>query len=146
MAVAEQLSAELIERALTPRGVKYLRDRDDDFVVPFGNDPQVGGDFEFWIIRTGKQEDVLVFKGQTDRTYDRQRWQSIISLTNLWNFEKRWPKAYLQIPQDGTRATVIAEYALDCEKLITEQMVGDLIDHLLVGSIKMFEWFHERLG
>lgn len=130
-------SRSMIKQGLEELDLHYLVDRDDDFVLDLG-------DLRFFLMASGSRNDVYTIYCVLPRRF-RTGDDAVqaITLCNKWNRERRWPKAYARINEDG-EARITLEQSLDLEMGIHQALLNDFTKLALATSIGFWEWLEEE--
>lgn len=91
---------EMIKDHLDRNELKYLVDQDGDFRVDFAAFDDNGFELSVWLTAEGTNEDIFVVRGLCNARVAKTLWPSVLEFCNQWNMEKRYPKAFLWIPED----------------------------------------------
>lgn len=131
-------SRELIRDFLDMKGLKYLRDKDEDFLVIFRRE-EIKSELRVWFIANGPQECIytIVCFASAPRGDDLLHWYKIC---NDWNKSRRWPKASASRVDDSSRLTLTLEQHLDLEAGIHKALFDDYTQITLSAITEFFGW------
>lgn len=148
MAIVQQFDRQMIQRFLDGMKLHYLRDSDGDFIVQFGFDMDRGNELNVLLTASGSKNDVYSIYVESSNFIDAKDFDRAIRVCNTWNMEKRWPKSYLRIRQDGGRAygRIMLEGQLDLEHGIHQELFDDFSGTTLAGASAFWMWAHREHG
>jgi hypothetical protein len=133
----EPLSAELIERYLDSRGLRFYRSRDGKgLLVLFSTEH---GKLQVNLRASGVRSDVLVISISTatySRAADRSR---LMDLVNDWNRDTYWPKAFVRETSQPGRIAVVGESAFPLGDGIGIDALGNFINSSIRSGAKLFD-------
>jgi putative sensory transduction regulator len=148
MDVVQRFDRSMIERFLVSTKLRYLRDNDGDFVVQFGFDTDRGNEMTFMLMTGGSQGQIYAIYGESSNVIQAQDVDRAIRMCNMWNTEKRWPKAYVRMRQDAGRSygRIMLEGQLDLEKGIHQELFDDYTSTIFATASSFWEWAHKEQG
>jgi len=132
-AIPEQVTADLIARALTARNIRFFVDSEGEIGCIVGNRV-------FLFMRFGAQREVLQVRGCWNRTATIDHAGEILEFCNQWNFDMVWPKAYYRVRDDGI-ISVFTELSHDFEFGATIEQLGEF----LIGGLRTADHFFDKL-
>ncbi|MDI6097553.1 YbjN domain-containing protein [Actinoplanes sp. NEAU-A12] len=122
----QPLSNDMIKTALDGRGFSYFVDADGD----------IAGNFQgnlIYFFRLGARKEILQVRAMMQHVFSVEDVQRLYEFCNTWNRDQLWPKAYVQVTDDG-QAIVVGEVTTDCEHgLTTEQLDQVLLCGVATG-------------
>ncbi|QBJ98699.1 YbjN domain-containing protein [Rhodococcus sp. ABRD24] len=130
------LSQERIKAALKRAGWSYCVDADGDIGVTW-----VYGSFHFLI--NGDSGELLCVRGFWHGKVEESEYLRALKVCNAWNFEKLWPKAYVERDDEGV-LRLHAELSVDYEHGLSDDQ---LLQHLACAidtSMTFFERVNKR--
>ena len=120
------MTHEMITAALDARGFNYFVDEDGD----------VAGNFQgnlIYFFRIGEQKEMLQIRAMMQHVFKVEDVPRLYEFCNTWNRDQLWPKAYVQVTDDGA-VVVVGEVSTDWERGITiEQLDQALICGIATG-------------
>jgi len=134
--VVEPISRTLIQGILEEMDVKYMVDKDGDFVF-FFKDEMARATAIVMISLQGPREQILTVMARVENTpsLSRADW---LEKVNLWNAKKRWPRALLA----GDHLTL--DFHLNLDKGVHRELLKDIIFTLLGGITQFLVWLEGR--
>ena len=126
-----------IRAFLEAEDLKYLRDRDDDFLVIFGA-TEKSPDLHVWLMPEGREKDIYSIFCMVDvgSAADLTKWTGV---ANDWNRAKRWPKAYISADNDAIRLTL--ESSMGLGPGIHQALFDFYSRATLSGIVEFFDWY-----
>jgi len=148
MPTIEKFTHDMIKKYLDSKDLRYLRDRDDDFLVQFGYDDRVGGSLDVWLMAEGPQKTIYHIRVSCDRPVAKADWGKAINLCNTWNKERRWPKSYLVVrdPSTDSHGSIYVEEQINLESGIHQELLDDFTDTTIATAFAFWEWLHREQG
>jgi hypothetical protein len=148
MPVLREFDHDMIRAYLKSHDLHFLRDEEDDFVVPFGHSEDWGCSLHLLLTATGAQNDVYCILVQSDKEIPRSRWPEAMMLCNEWNMAKHWPKAYLAVQDwdEDTEGFIVLEDSLDMEPLIHQEFFDQHTRGVVAAAIAFWQWAHIEKG
>jgi hypothetical protein len=147
MPIVEPLSARMIEKYLRSTSWRYLVDRDGDYLLQFAHSDDWGCDLEMYLTLSGPRGDVLSMHATPGYRIPAGRWTDALLACNEWNIDKRYPKAAFRAGTAKDNAgRFFVQLALDCEKGIHQELLGDTIVLFIAGADSFCRWAHESKG
>ncbi len=146
MAGVVPFSRGLIERYVQHEELKFLKDSDGDYVIPYGYSDGLGCALRFLLMATGQNEEIYAVVVHSDRRIPREDWGKAILLCNTWNTEKRWPKAYLKYNEDESTGSIILEEQIDLEDGVHPELFDAYTRRVMACAVSFWEWAHEEQG
>ena len=147
MPVVEHLSRGMVEKYLSSAGLRYLQDRDGDFVVQFREDEDWGCSLDVYLTVAGADGDVLDLLGVPNHHVSEARWPEALVTCNQWNLDKRWPKAAFRTGSPNAKSGMfVLQAALDLEKGIHQEFLDNYIYVFMGGVSSFLQWAHESRG
>ena len=146
MAFIESFGHGMIEAFLEDRELKYLRDREGDFVVEFGYHEEILGHPRFLLAAAGDEREQYCLRGDTMRRIPRSEWDRTIRLCNEWNAQYKMPKVYFEVddPNRSTTGRVVCEQWLDLEGGIHQELVNHLTSTFFSSCFGFWRWFERQ--
>lgn len=147
MASVQKFSRSMVEQFLRSRNYRFLRDSDDDFVLQFAYDSDADCKLTFYLMLSGKDEQIFTVHARSDKHVPKQEWGRIVMLCNTWNRQKRWPKAYLYVSESNpspTTGEIFLEEHMDLESGIHQELLDDFTSNTILGSNLFWEWIHKE--
>ena len=141
MSAVRPISQERIVEYMKNNNRSYLTDKDGDLSVSFG----IEG-IEFKVFPSVLSEHLLSLTGLHSRDYDRARWAECMEACNHWNAEKLWPKVYLHMNDSKSTAFVVAEWAVDLEQGIHQELFDDMIETFIGATFGFWKWMRDERG
>jgi Putative bacterial sensory transduction regulator len=137
----------LIANYIKSRGWRYLTDSDGDMLVNFSADAETD-EWSVYFMLTGQNKDIYQLSIQSRKTYPKSQWPQIVLVCNEWNKNRRWPRAYLDIPdKEGVTEThVILDTCIDFEKGVHQELFEDFTNTILSGAMRFWKWAREEHG
>jgi Putative bacterial sensory transduction regulator len=132
----EPLSAELIERYLDSRGLRFYRSRDGKGLLMLFSTED--GKLQVNLRVSGKRSDVLVISistGTYHRAADRSR---LMDVVNDWNRDTYWPKAFVRETSQPGRIAVVGESAFPLADGIQFDALGNFINASIRTGAELF--------
>lgn len=122
----ETLDNQMIKDAMDARGFAYFVDADGD----------IAGNFQgnlIYFFRLGQNKEMLQIRAMMQHVFSVEDVPRLYEFCNTWNRDQLWPKAYVQVTDDGT-VVVVGEVSADFERgLTTEQLDQVLICGIATG-------------
>ena len=149
MPAVEEFSRDLIEKALSQGGERYLKDSDGDFVVMYSQAAsRAGVTFSMNLVAGGSKNEIFVVVVRCDKRFPRSQWPQVLALMNEWHRTRRWPKLYLDVEDLGgdEPAGVVAEAQLDCETGAFPELLKDLYKGVIATADSFFNWLKNEHG
>jgi hypothetical protein len=139
----EPFSAELVERCLDRRELKFFRGRDgEDFLILISSDrSRLHAHLEV----CGPNGDLLSIRVTLVDHYNGAEHHRLIELVNEWNRNTRWPKAYVRETPDPNRIGVVGENSYPLMEGIHLEALGRFIDYTIRGSFELFDRIAEAI-
>ena len=125
-----QLSKERIKPAIEAKGWAYDVDSDGD--IGAGWDTGV-----FWFLASGRDGEVLQIRGIWRGDLTGEQFGQAAALTNDWNMNTLWPKAYVRTNDKGV-VNVFTEVSVDWEPGVTDEQIQQQLDCALATSHELF--------
>ena len=141
MPKVEEFSRKMVERTLDDMNVRYLRDKDGDFVALFGEDEKAGCEIRLHVIITGSRNQILRAAMLSDADVRSVDAGLLYRVCNTWNREHRWPRAYV----DGDGDIVLEEY-VDLDKGIHQELLRDFMLTVMATGFQFWRWAHNEQG
>ncbi|WP_067689271.1 YbjN domain-containing protein [Actinoplanes awajinensis] len=117
---------EMIKASLDKRGFAYFVDADGD----------VAGNFQgnlIYFFLLGQNKEMLQIRAMMQHVFKVEDVPRLYEFCNTWNRDQLWPKAYVQVTDDGA-VVVVGEVSTDWERGITpEQLDQALICGIATG-------------
>jgi len=134
--VVEPISRALLQGVLEETDLKYMVDKDGDFVLLIG-DEKARATAIVVIALQGPRKQILTVMARVENTpsLSRADW---LEKVNLWNAKKRWPRAFLA----GDRLTL--DFHLNLEKGVHRELLKDIILTVLAGISQFLVWIEGR--
>ena len=138
----------LITNYIKSNDWRYLTDSDGDMLVNFTADSDSGYEWSAYFILTGEHSEVYQLMVRPAKTYPKSEWPRVVLVCYEWNKRWRWPRAYLDIPDDAadTETRIILDGAMDFEKGVHQELFDDYTDTILGGAMRFFKWAREEHG
>ena len=92
----------------------------------------------FYFFTLGEHHEILQVRGQWNRTFALERLAEVLEITNDWNAERVWPKAYLRVRDDG-RVHALCESATDLEHGVSDAQLGQFLHSGLASAAAFFD-------
>ena len=130
----QPLSNDMIKEALDARGFAYFLDADGD----------IAGNFQgnlIYFFRLGARQEMLQIRAMMQHVFAVEDVPKLYEFCNAWNRDQLWPKAYVQVTDDG-QAIVIGEVSADWERGVTIEQ----LDQVLLCGIATGCRMSESLG
>lgn len=145
MPTVREFSSAMVEEYLRSRDLKYLRDSDGDFLVRYAYEDEIGCELNMWLIAGGSSKKIYRVLVRSDKRINRDQWDRTYSLCNLWNKERRWPKAYLSWNEDDDQTGEIClEGQIDLEVGIHQELFNDFTTTVLATAYQFWKWAHQE--
>ncbi|OBI84438.1 YbjN domain-containing protein [Mycobacterium sp. 1245805.9] len=103
----QSFERQLIENWLRASELRFLMDRDGDFVLGFYSDH--GPDYRVQLSAEGPEADVLCIRIHPDVVYPEASRERIDAFVAGWNRKTRWPKAFVVNDSRGRGIRVVGE-------------------------------------
>lgn len=134
----EPFTRRLIHDFLEEKALKYLRDKDEDYLVIFRRD-QAEDEMRVWFTANGPEERIytIVCFAMAPPGRDLDHWCRVC---NDWNRSRRWPKAHASNVHEGTGVTLTLEEHLDLQTGIHKALFDDFTQETLSGVAEFFDW------
>jgi hypothetical protein len=148
MTVVQKFTRDLIANYLRRRGLKFLVDSDGDFLVQFAYSETIGCELSMLLMAAGPRGDVYAIRLLSNKRIPKEERDRILRLCNTWNSARRWPKAYLHIPDSSPDAPgeIRLEADLCLEKGVHQELLDDFTDTILLAGHAFWEWAHKEHG
>lgn len=148
MPTVVKISHSLIADYIRSRNWRYLTDNDGDMVVNFKADDETGYEWSVYFILDGKEKEIYQMIVRASKRFPKAEWPRIVLLCNEWNKKKRWPRSYLDIPDNAaeTEAHIILDMSIDLEQGIHRELFEDLTDTIFTCAIQFWKWAHLEHG
>ena len=140
MNTVQHFNRGMLKSYLKSNGLHYLRDQDNDFVINFSGDDEIGCDLAVWLITSSNNADVLDIMIEGQKPIPKAQWGQALTVCNEWNKSTRWPKAFLQVndPSKDTVGKILLKEAIDLEKGVHQELLDDYIDTSVSASIQFW--------
>jgi hypothetical protein len=146
MGFVEPFSHAMIEAFLEENDLRYLRDRDGDFVVEFGYDDEIAGHPRFLLAAVGDDHEQYCLRGDTLRRVPRPDWDRLLRLCNEWNALYKMPKVYFEVddPNSSTTGRVVCEQWLNLEPGLHQELFNQLTSSFFSACFGFWRWLERQ--
>ncbi|WP_189336813.1 YbjN domain-containing protein [Actinoplanes ianthinogenes] len=124
----------MIKAALDAREFAYFVDEDGD----------IAGNFQgnlIYFLQHGANREMLQIRAMMQHVFTIEDVPRLYEFCNTWNRDQLWPKAYVQVTDDGA-AIVIGEVSTDWERGVTPEQ----LDQVMICGIATACRLGETLG
>ena len=131
---------ETIENYLNANDFHYFRREPNWILVHFGYHPPSDRNLQITFSAEGREQEIFRLRMLGDRRVQEGDYARARELCDTWNSARRWPRAYLEIPEPdpevGPAASALLEldYQMDLEKGIHQALFDHLVDGVLGAS------------
>src|SRR5579883_3502039 len=145
MAEVQSFSRKMIQNYLDSTDLRYLINREGDFIIEFAYDAEIDAELTFSLLAGGTNNQIYVITCHSNKRYGREEWPRIVYLCNRWNAERRWPKAYLYVkdPKVDQEGVILLEEQLDLEKGVHQELLSDFTETVISAGSKFWIWFKD---
>lgn len=132
---------DMIKDHLDRNGLKHLVDQDGDFRVDFAAFDNSGYEISIWLTAEGTNEDIFVIRALSTARVPKTLWPATIEFCNKWNMEKRYPKAFLWLPEDTDAlfGAIHLEGQFPLAAGVTQPLLDEFISTLIGTSFSFWE-------
>lgn len=136
----------MIRRYLETAKLSYLRDGDGDFRVDFAHDDDLECSVSFWLTASGGHDEIFGVEARSTRRFTREMWEWCLYVSNEWNMEMRYPKAYFYTTDADTAKTgeIRLEHYTDLEEGVHQELLDNLTAGVMRGSMRFWTWLSEQ--
>jgi Putative bacterial sensory transduction regulator len=137
----QPFTRDLIRDHLDRNDLKYLVDQDGDFRVDFAAFDDSGYEITIWLTAEGTNEDIFVIRAVSNARVPKTIWPNVIGFCNHWNMEKRYPKAFLWIPDDTDAlfAAIHLEGQFPLGAGVTQPMLDEFVSTIIGTAFSFWE-------
>ena len=137
---------DMVRDHLDRESLKYEIDADGDFHLVFAPPVEGAPQLGVWITAEGTNGDILVIRVRGDALVPKTLWPETTSLCNQWNRDRRFPKAYLYVPDEPE--TLFGQITLEGQFPLaagcTQPMVDEFVSTIITTSMAFWTWMAER--
>jgi Putative bacterial sensory transduction regulator len=132
----------MIKDHLERQNLKYLVDQDGDFRVDFAAFSDDGYELTVWMTAEGTNEDIFVIRTIANARIPKTLWLDVMQACNQWNMEKRYPKAFLFLPNDPEElfGSIHLEGQFPLAAGVTQPVLDEFINTIIGTSFSFWEW------
>ncbi|KAA8720576.1 YbjN domain-containing protein [Corynebacterium phocae] len=130
MTVPEFFSIDRVAAYFDRQDYNYLTDNDGDIHINFDG-------ISFLLLSTGQIREILAIRAQWDKKAPIEARGTLFEFINKWHSEKLFPKADLQVNDEG-KLEVGCEVNTDLEHGVTDQQLELLVDCAITTSLSFF--------
>jgi len=123
------LTRERVAQVLDSRKEHYGIDEDGDLAATYNGN-------EVWFLLLGDREGALQVRSRWQRRYTSEMARELVRVTNDWNRDHLWPKAYLH--PEGDLVRVYAETSTNLDDGVTTKQLEALVGVALDATMAMF--------
>ncbi len=137
----QPFSREMVQDHLDRMELKFVTDDDGDFTVDFGLNDEEEILLRVLMSAEGPNEDIFVIRGVTNLMVPKTLWPKVMAGCNQWNQERRYPKAYLFVPENEETlfGTIHLEGQFPLGAGVTQPLVDELITTLVQTSFAFWQ-------
>jgi hypothetical protein len=133
----EPLTAELIERYLDLRELRFFRGRDDrEFLLLMSGEQSR---LHVHLRMSGRDRDVLAMCATPVQNYGAGERARLMELVNEWNRDTHWPKAFVRETSSPSQVGVVGETSYPLKHGIHFDALARFIDCSITGSLDLFD-------
>jgi hypothetical protein len=135
----------MIRNHLEQQELKFLVDQDGDFRVDFAAFSDQGYELTVWLTAEGTNEDIFVVRTISNAQIPKTLWLDVMQACNKWNMEKRYPKAFLFVPNspDELFGAIHLEGQFPLAAGVTQPILDEFINTVIGTSFSFWEWIVE---
>ena len=132
---------DMIKNHLERNDLKHLVDQDGDLRVDFAAFDDSGYEFSVWLTAEGTNEDIFVIRALANARVPKTQWPVVTAFCNKWNMEKRYPKAFLWIPDDTEQlfGAIHLEGQFPLAAGVTQMILDEFISTIIGTSFSFWE-------
>lgn len=99
-----------------------------------------------WLTAEGANEDILVVRAVANLAVPKTLWPHVMSVCNAWNKDKRFPKAFLQVPEDvdALWGTIHLEGQFPLSAGCTQPMVDEMVSTTISTAFAFWQEVAEQ--
>ncbi len=137
---------EMVRDHLERQQLTFETDSDGDFHLVFAPPREGSPRVDAWITAEGTNGDILVVRARGEALVPKTLWPETMALCNQWNRDRRFPKAYLYVPDEPEslwgQITLEGQFPLAAG--CTQPMVDECISTIITTALGFWEWMSER--
>lgn len=142
MAGIQPFERPMIQDHLERNDLKFTCDEDGDFRVDFQPFAELAPEITVWLTAEGANEDIFVVRVLANAGIPKTIWPQVVEACNKWNQEKRYPKAFLFIPEDveALFAPIHLEGQFPMAAGATQPQVDEIITTIIGTGFSFWQW------
>ena len=146
MAIVQLFDRRMIERYLREKEIDYITDSNGDFITRIGHMVETGCELLVAFLISGEIQKLYTIHIESDKEIPRPDWGRVVMICNAWNQESVLPKAFLNIRDGGTEASIVLENQIFLASGIHPELFREFTDSSLTGAVLFWKWAHQEKG